>query len=166
MTERKMRRFKQMLPQEECQRILRDGKVAVWAVAGDDGYPYAVPVNYVFFNGDIFIHSALQGHKIDAIKRNPKCSVCIVDRDEVVPEKFTSYFRSVISFGKAEIVESEPDKIDALQRLCEKYCPGIDSRQEIEKFLKAVAIIRIRLEQTTGKEAIELVREKENNCEI
>lgn len=101
MIERKMRRFRQELPQDEVLRILSTGKVAVWAVSGDDGYPYAVPVNYVYDNGCLFLHSASQGHKIDAIKRNPKCSVCIIDKDDVIPEEFTSYFRSVIAFGKA-----------------------------------------------------------------
>lgn len=156
--ERKMRRFKQELPEGEVLRILNEGKVAVWAVAGDDYYPYAVPVNYVYNNGFIYIHSAAQGHKIDAIRRNPKCSVCIVDKDDVVPEKFTSYFRSVIAFGSAEFVEGEEDKIEALKLLCDKYSPGIDPTDEINKFLKVVAIIKISVEKVTGKEAIELVR--------
>lgn len=159
MMERKMRRFKQELPEPEVLRILNDGKVGVWAVAGDEDYPYAVPVNYVYHDGFIYIHSAAQGHKIDAIRRNPKCSVCIVDKDDVVPTEFTSYFKSVIAFGRAEFVENEEEKIAALKLLCEKYCRGIDPTDEINKFLKVVAIIKITVEKVTGKQAKELVKQ-------
>lgn len=153
-----MRRIRQLLPEEENIRILENGKAAVWAVAGDDDYPYAVPINYVYHEGCIYIHCARQGHKLDAIRRNPKCSLCIVDKDDVVPIEFTSYFRSVIAFGKAEIVEEENEVIDTLRLLSDKYSPGIDPEEEIKKFLKNVCIVRIRLVEVTGKEAIELVR--------
>lgn len=157
MNERKMRRFKQELPQSENLRILREGKVAVWGVSGDDDYPYAVPVNYVYVDGGwVYIHSASEGHKIDAIRRNPKCSICIIDKDDVIPEEFTSYFRSVIAFGNAEFVETQDEKIEALKLLCEKYSKGIDPTDEIDRFLKAVAVIKIRLLKVTGKKAIEL----------
>ena len=163
MTERKMRRFKQLLPPEMTEAILRNGKYAVWAVDGDDGYPYAVPVNYVYDGHAIFLHSAPAGHKIDAISRNAKCSLCIVDKDTVIPEKFTSYFRSAIVFGRGVIVESEDEKITALRLLSEKYSPGIDPTAEIARFIKNVCIIRIDIETVSGKEAIELVNERNQN---
>lgn len=156
--ERKMRRFKQELPEAESRRILAVGKYAVWAVDGDDDYPYAVPVNYVYDGEAIYIHCARQGHKIDSIMRNPKCSMCIVEKDDVIPEEFTSYFRSVIVFGKAEIVEDEPIRLEALRLLCNKYSPGIDPTDEIARFLKTVCIVRINIDRITGKEAIELTR--------
>lgn len=153
-----MRRLRQELSREEVLRILNDGKVAVLAVVGDENYPYAVPVNYVYNDGYVYIHSASQGHKIDALRRDCKCSLCVIDKDDVVPEEFTSYFRSVIAFGTAEFIENEADKIFALRLLCNKYCKGIDPAAEINKFLKVVAIIRVKIESATGKEAIELVR--------
>lgn len=156
--ERKMRRIRQLLPEEECIGILENGKVAVWAVAGDDNYPYAVPINYVYSDGHIYIHCAKQGHKLDAIRRNPKCSICIIDKDDVVQNEFTSYFRSVIAFGLAGIIEEEYKIIEALRLLCGKYCPGIDPDDEIQKFLRNVCIVCIKLTEVTGKEAIELVR--------
>lgn len=158
--ERKMRRFRQELSENESLGILKKGKVAVLAVAGDNDYPYAVPINYVYDKGKVFLHSASQGHKIDALKKNPKCSLGIIDKDDVIPEKFTSYFRSVIAFGKAEFVTSEETKIYALQLLCEKYSPGFNPSEEINKCIKSVTIIEIRLEKITGKEAIELVERR------
>ena len=160
--ERKMRRFKQELPDTESQRILTFGKSAVWAVSGDDNYPYAVPVNYVYDGTAIYVHCARQGHKIDSILRNTKCSMCIVEKDDVVPDEFTSYFRSVILFGKAEIVEDETVRLKALQLLCDKYSPGVDPKDEIEKFLKTVCIVRICIDSISGKEAIELTRQRKS----
>ena len=159
--ERKMRRFRQKLPESETLRILKEGKYAVWGVSGDDDYPYAVPVNYVYDGESIYIHSAIQGHKIDSIRRNPKCSLCIVDKDDVVPEKFTSYFRSVIVFGKAHILEERSSVIKALKILSNKYSPGIDPENEIERFINTVCVIRIDIDCVSGKEAIELTRERQ-----
>lgn len=157
-----MRRFKQQLSAEETERILRNGKYCVMAVSGDDDYPYALPINYIYDGTSIFIHSAAQGHKTDALKRNPKCSLCIVDKDDVIPEEFTSYFRSVIAFGTAHFVESTDEKIAALRLLTEKYSPGIDPDAEIARFIKTVCIIRIDIDSVTGKEAIELMRARNN----
>ena len=153
-----MRRFKQQLSAEEVERILQTGKYCVMAVSGDKVYPYAVPVNYVYDGTAIFIHSAAQGHKIDALRRNPKCTLCMVDKDDVIPEEFTSYFRSVIVFGKAHFVESTDEKIAALRLLGDKYSPGIDPEAEIARFIKSVCIVRIDIDSVTGKEAIELTR--------
>lgn len=160
MTKRTMRRFKQQLSVEETEKILRNGKYCVMAVSGDDDYPYAVPVNYVYDGSSIYIHSAAQGHKIDALKRNPKCSLCVVDKDDVIPEEFTSYFRSVIVFGMAHFVESTDEKIASLRLLGNKYSPGIDPDAEIARFIKTVCIVRIDIDSVTGKEAIELTRER------
>lgn len=160
--ERKMRRFKQLLPAEETERILREGKYAIMAVAGDEGYPYAVPINYVYDGKSIYIHSATRGHKVDALRRNSRCSLCIVDKDTVVPEEFTSYFRSVIAFGTARIVEDNEERIHALKILSDKYSPGIDPIAEINRFIKTVFIIRIDIDHVTGKEAIELTKKRES----
>lgn len=157
---RAMRRFKQQLSSEETERILRIGKYCVMAVSGDDDYPYAVPVNYVYDGAAIYIHSAAQGYKIDALKRNPKCSLCVVDKDDVIPEEFTSYFRSVIVFGMAHFVESTEEKVAALRLLGYKYSPGIDPEAEIARFIKTVCVVRIDIDSVTGKEAIELTRER------
>lgn len=159
---RTMRRFKQQLSAEETESILRNGKYCVMAVSGDEDYPYALPINYIYDGTSIFIHSAAQGHKTDALKRNPKCSLCIVNKDDVIPEEFTSYFRSVIAFGTAHFVESTDEKIAALRLLTEKYSPGIDPDAEIARFIKTVCIIRIDIDSVTGKEAIELMRARNN----
>ena len=160
---REMRRRKQLLSMEESRKILERQTAGVLAVTGDDGYPYAVPVSYVYMQGKVYLHSALQGHKIDGILRESKVSLCVIDRDQIVPEKFTTYFRSVILFGRAKIVAEEQEKWRALELLGDQYAPGNQAgcRAEIEQQLRHTCVIEIAIEHMTGKEAIELVREKE-----
>ena len=160
--DRRMRRFKQQLTDEEAKGILLGGRECVLALSGCDGFPYAVPVNYVYDGNFIYVHSAKGGHKIDAIRNNPRLSLCVIDKGDIVPEEFTTYFRSVIVFGEAEFIEHEAEKIEALRKLSAKYCGDIDPTREIDKFLKVVAIIKIRIDRITGKEAIELVRMRHN----
>ncbi|MDE5608526.1 MAG: pyridoxamine 5'-phosphate oxidase family protein [Muribaculaceae bacterium] len=157
--ERKMRRFKQELSADETERILRKGRECTIAVDGDDDYPYAVPINYVYDGQRIYLHSASQGHKIDALRRNPKLSLCVIEKGDIIPEEFTTYFRSVIVFGIARFVAAETEKRNALRKLCEKYCMGLDPTDEIDKFIKTVNIIEITIDRMTGKQAIELTRQ-------
>lgn len=155
---RAMRRFKQELPLSEAEEILSKGAYCVLSVLGDDGCPYAVPVNYVYDGASVYFHSASCGHKVDSLRCYPKCSLCVVDRDDVIPEEFTSYFRSVIVFGNARFLETTDEKIEALRLLCAKYSPGIDPTTEIRRFINSVCIIRISVDRISGKEAIELTR--------
>lgn len=153
-----MRRLRQQITQAEAEKILFEGRECVLAVDGDDEYPYAVPVNYVYDGDKIYIHSASQGHKIDSMKRNPKLSLCVIGRGDIVPDEFTTYFRSAVVFGRARFIEREEDKEQALVKLCQKYCGSSDPMTEISRFLKTVAIIEITIDQVTGKESIELTR--------
>lgn len=154
---REMRRQRQMLPPEKSVAILEKMTSGVLALHGDDGYPYAVPVSYVYAKGRIYFHSATQGHKIDAIARDRKVSFCVVERDEIVPPKFTTYFRSVIVFGKARLLTDEKEKRAALLLLAAKYSPGEPGLQaEIDKGFNRLDMVEIAVEHITGKEAIEL----------
>lgn len=87
------------------------------ALAGDDDYPYAVPISYAYSDSKLYFHGAKSGHKIDAIKRCDKASFCVIDKDDVVPEEYTTYFRSVIAFGKIRIMEEESEMRKAIELL-------------------------------------------------
>ena len=155
-----MRRLKQLLSEEETKEILRNGRECVLAVCGDECYPYAVPINYVYDGQHIYLHSAKEGHKVDILKCNPKLSLCVIAQGDIVAEEFTTYFRSAIVFGTARFIEDDNEKIEALWKLSRKYCGNLDASAEISKFLKAVAIIEISIDSMTGKESIELVRKR------
>lgn len=160
---REMRRRKQLLPEEKSVSILERMTSGVLAVMGDNGYPYAVPLSYVYCDGKLYFHSAKTGHKIEAIIRNEKVSFCVIEQDNVVPEEYTTYFRSVIVFGKARILTDDKEKREAMEILAEKYSPSQQEGrlQEIEKSFKHFVMIELLVESMTGKEAIELVRKVE-----
>ena len=157
---REMRRKRQQLTEAECIEILMKNTSGVLAVLGDNGYPYSVPLSYVYDNGSLYFHCAKSGHKLDAIKNCDKVSFCVIDQDLVVPEKYTTYFRSVIIFGQASVVDQEDEIRSAIEKLAVKYHPN-DSKENrdsvIEKEYKAMCMVKIQIKHMTGKEAIELV---------
>ena len=160
---RKMRRKKQLLSDAETLKILNSATAGTLALSGDNGYPYAVPLSFVYKDGKLYFHIAREGHKIDSIRRNDKASFCVIDKDEVITPELTTYYRSVIVFGRIHLLEDEAMIINALRWLAEKYSPGYDERAEIAiaRELKIVAIAELVIEHMTGKQAIELVPTRE-----
>ena len=159
---RKMRRFNQQLSLSESIEILKKKKTGVLAVLGDNGYPYAVPLNYVYENGKIYFHCAKAGHKISALQNCEKVSFCVIDKDDVSAEEITTYFRSVIVFGKAEILTEKEDIMKAARILGLKYCKNADFiDREIRHFMSTLCCVKISVEHMTGKQAKELVPKTE-----
>lgn len=156
---REMRRKNQALSTEACGHILNMGSSGVLALSGDGGYPYAVPLSYVWDGESIYFHSAANGHKLDAIAGSPKASFCVVDKDQVVPEKYTTYFKSVIVFGQITVLEDREETVSALQKLAQKYSHGMPlsaTHAEITQSLPRLKVFRLIPEHITGKEAMEL----------
>ena len=161
---REMRRKKQQLTQEETMVILREGTSGVLSLTGDEGYPYGVPLSYVYDGDKLYFHCAKEGHKIDAIRKNPKASFCVIAQDEIVPEKYTTCYRTVIAFGSVRILENEGEKRRAIEELALKYAPedSEENRQNyIEKDWEPLCMLEMTVEHLSGKEAIELVRRKQ-----
>ncbi len=157
---REMRRKKQLLDYRKSVDILNRGTAGVLALLGDNDYPYTVPISYVYDNSKIYFHSAKAGHKIDAIRKNRKASFCVLDQDQVIPEEYTTYFRSVIAFGQIRILEKESEIQEAMQKLAFKYYPEdseVNRSQAIAREWQSVCVIEFSIEHLTGKEAIELV---------
>ena len=123
---REMRRKRQQLPEEENIKILKKATAGTLALHGDGGYPYAVPISYVYHEGKLYFHSALAGHKVDAIRSCDKASFCVIEQDDVLPKKYTTFFRSVIAFGRIHIIEDEQDKLEAALLLGNRYNPNDD----------------------------------------
>ena len=157
---REMRRNRQQLSEEESISILRKSMAGTLALLGDNDYPYAVPISYVYHEGKLFFHSALTGHKVDAIRKCDKASFCVIERDDVQPEKYTTFFRSVIAFGRIHIIEDEAEKFATARLLGNRYNPNQDEalQKEIESGLSRMLAIRLDIEYLTGKESIELMR--------
>ena len=160
---REMRRKKQLLTPEESAAVLHRGTSGVLALAGDDGYPYAVPMSYVYDGAKLYFHCAKSGHKLDAIQRNCKASFCVIDQDQIVPEEYTSHFRSVIVFGAMRILEDDGEKRAAIEALALKYAPdnyAADRNRAIDREWTPLCMLELTIDHITGKEAIELVKAK------
>ena len=160
---REMRRARQQLSREESEEILKKGLTGVLSVTGDGGYPYGVPVNYVYADGKIYIHGAKSGHKVDSIRKNDRVSFTVISEDRIVEEELTTYFRSVILFGRARILETDEEKHRAASLLGLKYSQDAGKvEREIEREWKSLCCIEVHPEHITGKEAIELTRARKN----
>ncbi len=159
---REMRRNRQLLSTEDTKAVMGRCTNGVLACLGDEGYPYAVPLSYVYFNNRIYFHSAKAGHKMDAITRDPRVSFAVVDEDTIVSKEYTTYFRSAIAFGRARIAEGE-ERLEAFRALVEKYSgdqPEEARHREIAGCTQAV-IVAVDVEHITGKEAVEYARAKQ-----
>lgn len=160
---RKMRRSKQEISCDQAIEILEKNTSGVLALSGDDDYPYAVPLSYCYHDNKIYFHGAKQGHKIDAMKRNNKASFCVIEKDQIVPEEFTTYFKSVIAFGKIEFLEDDESKRKAVVLLSKKYSPNETEEsmnKAIEKEWTPLFCYALDIEHLTGKFAIELINKK------
>lgn len=159
---REMRRFRQALTREECDALLDRGTHGVLAVVGEGGYPYAVPLSYARMGDKLLFHCAQSGHKLDALRACNKASFCVVDQDRVVPEEYTTYYRSVVAFGTVRELKGE-EKRRAVEYLGRRYYPtDSDTHREefIQKDFDRVCMLELAIEHLTGKEAKELAMEK------
>ena len=159
---RAMRRKKQSLPETDAVAMLESCTSGVLAVHGDDDYPYAVPLSYAYEDGTLYFHAATKGHKLDAIERSDKASFCVIAADDIVPEKFTTYFRSAVAFGKARVVTDDDERRHGLMLLAGKYSPDYVDKApaEIDGDWKRVVVIALDVEHLTAKASIELVKER------
>lgn len=158
---RPMRRSAQALGVDACREVLSRGTSGVLALLGDGGWPYAVPMSYAFDGEKLYFHCAREGHKLDAIRREARASFCVVDRDEVIPEEYTTYFRSVIVFGRVRILEDEAQMRAAIELLARRYFPqdsAENRHRAIEREWAGLCMLEMDIEHMSGKEAIELAR--------
>lgn len=148
-----MRRKAQQLPEDEARALLEAGSAGVLSLAGPQGYPYGVPLSYLYREGKLYFHTAVQGTKVEAVRRNPKASFCVIAADRVDPERFTTHYASVIAFGRVRILE-EPGKIQrAMEGLGAKYSPGLEeaARREILDSAGHFLVLELEIEHLTGK---------------
>ena len=159
---RPMRRNRQALSEEQIDTVLRRGSVGTLAVLGDGGYPYAVPLSYVYHNGRIYFHCAVSGHKLDAIRSCDRVSFSVIDQNEIVPAEFTTYYRSALVFGRARIVSDPAEIMDAMRALSAKYSPKeSEDAFRIEMKVSGAAslcVLALEIEHKSGKQAKELIR--------
>jgi nitroimidazol reductase NimA-like FMN-containing flavoprotein (pyridoxamine 5'-phosphate oxidase superfamily) len=151
---RPVQRVRQQLPEEECLNILKNEKRGVLSVLGDDGYPYGMPLNHYYneADGKLYFHSGKQGHKIDAINADNRVSFCVYDEGFKKDGEWALNIRSVIVFGRIEIVEDYDTAMAIVRQLSLKYTDDISYiDREIQQSGKNTLVFRLVPEHITGK---------------
>lgn len=149
---RPMRRIGQALYAEEIDRVLTQEKRGVLAVHGEDGYPYAFPMDFLYLDGKLYFHCAKAGHKLDALRADGRASFCVMDEGYRREGEWALNIKSVILFGRVSEVDDPARTEDLARRLGLKYHPTPESVEvELAKALDRVLILEMRVDHMTGK---------------
>ena len=155
---RPIRKKKNEINTEEAKAILHHARRGVLAVHGDEGYPYAIPVNFLYDDQEqrIYFHGAHAGHKVDALRACDKVCFTVLSDEIIRGEPWAPYMQSVVVFGRCRLLKSGPEALALVKRLAMKYYP--DERladEEIAASGKAVQVYEITIEHLSGKEVQE-----------
>lgn len=149
---RPMRRFRQQLTDEQCTAILQTEKRGVLAVNGDGGFPYTVPLNFVYDGGKVYFHCAVAGHKLDAIQADSKASFCVLHECGLADDGWSYFVDSVVVFGSVTVVTDEAARIDKLRKLGRKYFPTAAMvEHDIAKNAARALVLELTPQHITGK---------------
>ena len=151
---RTMIRKKQQLPETECIGILKTQLRGVLSVLGDDDYPYGMPINHYYCeqDGKLYFHGGKKGHKIDAMKRHDKAPFCVYDEGFRKDGEWALNIKSVIVFGRIELVEDQETIYRISKELSHKFTVDDDYIQdEIRRSGGATLMFALVPEHITGK---------------
>jgi hypothetical protein len=149
---RKLRRKDRSIENEEAIQLLCTCEYGFLSTVSENGQPYGIPLHYVYKDGSIYFHCAKVGQKIENIENDNRVSFSVVGKTEVLPDKFSAEYESVIVFGSASETEGI-ERENALLWLLEKYSPEYleEGKNYIKKKGKATKVIKIAIEHFTGK---------------
>ena len=151
---RKIRRETKMIGPEETKELLHTARYGTVAVNGDDGYPYAVPVNYLYDeeNNRIFFHGSAAGHKADAVRADDRVCFTVIGEEEIIEEDWAPFTKSAVVFGRCRILEDREETIDLVKELARKYFPTEELvRREAGASGSRVSVYVIEIEHISGK---------------
>lgn len=147
-----MRRNDRQMSNDEAIRILEKGEFGILSTVSSENMPYGVPISYVYDSSAIYLHCALEGSKLDNIIYNSNVCFTVVGKTNVLPDKFSTEYESVIVFGQATLLEGE-EKINPLKALVKKYSPGFETEGDayIKQGISRTNIIKLSITMLTGK---------------
>ena len=153
---RPLRRKRRGISDEAARELLEQGRRGIFAVNGDGGYPYAVPVNYLFDarEGKIYFHGAKAGHKFDAVTQDDKVCFTVFGNEHYEEGEWAPYVQSVVVFGRCRLVTDDPELTESrVRELALKYYPTAEEvDEEIAKDIKGVQLYEIAIEHLCGKQ--------------
>ncbi len=143
---------------EEAKKLLHQSRRGVLAVIGDNNYPYAIPVNYLYDeeNEKIYFHGSRAGHKVDAIKNCDKVCFTVIGNETIKKETWAPFLQSTVIFGRCHLIQDQSTAMILLKKFAMKFYPNesmVD--EEIAVFKKATQMYEIEIEHLSGKEVQE-----------
>ena len=152
---RPIRRKTRAISDEAAKALLKEGRRATLAVNGDDGYPFALPVNYLYDETDdrIYFHGAKSGHKVDALKRSDKVCFTVWGNEHYKEGEWAPYVQSTVVFGRCHLVDDPEETCARVRELALKYYPTVEEVDKVmAKEIAGVQLYEIRIEHLTGKQ--------------
>lgn len=142
----------QVSPQRAFE-ILESAEYGFLSTISEDGSPYCIALSHTLLDKAIYFHCAVQGHKIDNIRRDNRVCYTVVGRTKVVPSEFTMEYESAVVFGRAEIIDDKQEKLCAMLKICEKFSSEFLNKAEaiILQAMDRMLIGKITVECITGK---------------
>jgi hypothetical protein len=148
------RKDKEITSRAEIEEIISASLVCRLALA-DENRPYIVPLCFGYKDNSLYFHSAVQGKKINIIKKNNRvCFEFDVDSEVIKADKaceWSMQYKSVVGFGQASFLEDSESKRRALDIIMKQYSGESSTYPETK--LKHTVIIKVDIEQMTGKQA-------------
>ncbi len=137
--------------------MLERSHVGRIATVNTKGFPVIKPVNFLYRDGKIFLHSSKNGEKVKDIRRESPVCFEVDEPIAYVAAKRSAcranyYYRSIIIKGKARLVAHGAEKSKILEGLMEKYQPEGGYEGIPDKVLGKTAVIEILIQEITGKE--------------
>lgn len=151
--DKEMRRNEKAIPKEECLEALAAAEYGVLSTVSTDETPYGVPMNFAYADGAIYFHCALQGHRLENLAKNKNGCLTVVDSVQLMPEKFSTKFRSVIVFGPVSIAEGKEEKLKGIRAIAQKFSPQYQKEGEeyIASAFDNMHVLKMDIEKMTGK---------------
>ena len=152
---RSIRKKRNEISTDEAKELLRCSRRGILAVNGDNGYPYAIPINYLYDEDThkIVFHGAKAGYKVDCLKVCDKVCFTVYGNERIQEESWAPFLQSTVVFGRCHLVENQEATMTLIKKFAMKYYPSeAEADEEIEADLKAVQLIEITIDHMTGKE--------------
>lgn len=149
-----MRRGDRGLDEAATKDILAKGLYGVLSLQGD-GYPYGVPLSYVYDGDGLYFHCAMEGKKFGLIRRQPKAAFCVVSGAAPLTDARSMRYESAMVFGTLSEVTGEAERLAALLAIVAKYASDDQyvaaGREQAVNSLTKTAVLRMTMEHMTGK---------------
>ncbi len=152
---RPIRRTKRELSQEDTMQLIQQEKRGILAVNGDEGYPFAIPINYLYEpeSEKIYFHGAKAGHKVDALRKSDKVCFTVFGNEHRKEGEWAPYVQSAVVFGRCKLIEDADLTLDKVRKLAQRYYPSQEEIEaEIARDITAAQLYEISIEHMSGKQ--------------